>query len=226
MAKKLYEESDIQAIADAIREKTGDTTTYTVAEMGGEISSNTIFYGLFQGTYPSNGILVDDELEYTYIPIFYRSEAIKSATFNKLKSCSNSGLFYHSSIEEVYMPIIQTLGTSAFQDCSALHTAYLPNAILDSWNFYGCKKLTKLEFNNTNIGTNTFQNSGLNTLILRNSSVATLKNISAFYGTPIASGTGYIYVPDDLVESYKVATNWSTYADQIKPLSEYVEEEV
>ena len=36
MSKKLYEESDIQAIADAIREKNGTTNTYTVAEMGGE----------------------------------------------------------------------------------------------------------------------------------------------------------------------------------------------
>ena len=40
----------------------------------------------------------------------------------------------------------------------------------------------------------------------------------------IANGTGYIYVPDNLVEDYKVAANWSTYASQIKPLSEYVEE--
>ncbi|MBE6780726.1 MAG: hypothetical protein E7545_07090 [Ruminococcaceae bacterium] len=33
MAKKVYEESKIQAIADAIREKTGGNTTYTTAEM-------------------------------------------------------------------------------------------------------------------------------------------------------------------------------------------------
>lgn len=38
--------------------------------------------------------------------------------------------------------------------------------------------------------------------------------------------TTNIYVPDALVESYKTATNWSTYADQIHPLSEYVEPEV
>lgn len=44
-----------------------------------------------------------------------------------------------------------------------------------------------------------------------------------FTNTLIASGTGFIYVPDALVESYKTATNWSTYADQILPLSEYVE---
>lgn len=35
-----------------------------------------------------------------------------------------------------------------------------------------------------------------------------------------------IYVPDALVESYKTATNWSKYAEQIHPLSEYVEPEV
>ena len=47
----------------------------------------------------------------------------------------------------------------------------------------------------------------------------------ALYNTPIAKGTGYIYVPDALVNDYKKATNWSVFANQIKPLSEYVESE-
>ena len=34
---------------------------------------------------------------------------------------------------------------------------------------------------------------------------------------------GVIYVPDESVETYKTATNWSYYADIIKPLSEYTE---
>lgn len=34
-----------------------------------------------------------------------------------------------------------------------------------------------------------------------------------------------IYVPDDSVEAYKQASNWSTWADRIYPLSEYVEGE-
>lgn len=37
MAKKLYEESNIQAIADAIREKNGETTTYKTSEMAAAI---------------------------------------------------------------------------------------------------------------------------------------------------------------------------------------------
>ena len=37
MANKLYEESSVQAIADAIRSKNGTTTKYKIAEMAGAI---------------------------------------------------------------------------------------------------------------------------------------------------------------------------------------------
>ena len=36
-----------------------------------------------------------------------------------------------------------------------------------------------------------------------------------FYGTPIASGNGRIYVPDNLVQAYKTASGWSTHASVI-----------
>ena len=41
MAKKLYEEADIQDIADAIREKNGETTTYKAREMGAAVRAIT-----------------------------------------------------------------------------------------------------------------------------------------------------------------------------------------
>ena len=44
---------------------------------------------------------------------------------------------------------------------------------------------------------------------------------NVFKNTPIASGTGYIYVPRALVDSYKVATNWATYAAQFRALEDY-----
>ena len=46
-------------------------------------------------------------------------------------------------------------------------------------------------------------------------SVPTLGS-SVFTGTPIASGTGKIYVPASLVTAFQGATNWSTYAAQIE----------
>ena len=58
-------------------------------------------------------------------------------------------------------------------------------------------------------------------------SVATLSTApsSALTNTPFvrtnSHGNAYVFVPDDLVEDYKVATNWSTIADKIKPLSDF-----
>ena len=65
----------------------------------------------------------------------------------------------------------------------------------------------------------------LNTLILRRSDDICYMNspTQVFNGTPIASGTGYIYVPAALVDKYKAATNWSVYADQIRAIEDYPE---
>ena len=75
----------------------------------------------------------------------------------------------------------------------------------------------------------------LKTLIIRTMDTIPTLNSNAFdscyhfYGTtdetynPNGLKDGRIYVPDDKVESLKTATNWSVFADIIKPLSEYVE---
>lgn len=48
--------------------------------------------------------------------------------------------------------------------------------------------------------------------------VVPLNNSTYFASTKIANGEGYIYVPEALVEDYKIATNWAVYADQIIPI--------
>ena len=53
--------------------------------------------------------------------------------------------------------------------------------------------------------------------------MATLRNISALSSTPIKYGAGYIYVPATLVDTYKAATNWSTYANKIRAIEDYPE---
>ena len=45
----------------------------------------------------------------------------------------------------------------------------------------------------------------------------TLDNSNAFSNVPNST---LFFVKDELVESYKVATNWTTYAHQIMPMSE------
>lgn len=61
--------------------------------------------------------------------------------------------------------------------------------------------------------------SKLQQIILHSSTPPTLASTSAFNNTNNCP----IYVPDASVEAYKTATNWNSYADRIKPLSEYVE---
>ena len=113
----------------------------------------------------------------------------------------------------------------------------IPKAIADDYTnnrvdtigkyaFYGCSNLTRLDFGAvTSVGEYAFANcTGLTALILRNTSgVCTLANKNAFQGSSIASGTGYIYVPSALVNSYKSATNWSNYAAQVRAIEDYPE---
>lgn len=60
----------------------------------------------------------------------------------------------------------------------------------------------------------------LKKFVLRNAAVVSNPYTDTLQGTPLEDGTGFIYVPDDLVEAYKTATNWSVFANQIKPISE------
>ena len=102
----------------------------------------------------------------------------------------------------VDLPNVTSIGEDAFAYCSILTTVDLPNVTsIGSYSFNNCLKLTKL--------------------ILRKNTVCTLSNITALTNTPIASGTGYIYVPSALIDEYKAATNWVTYAAQFRALEDY-----
>ena len=63
----------------------------------------------------------------------------------------------------------------------------------------------------------------LTTLIINNPNLFRMNDSNMLRNTPIANGTGYVYVPDDMVETYKSATNWNIYANQIKGMSELPE---
>ena len=117
------------------------------------------------------------------------------------------------------------LGSNSLQ-YSGLKKIQLPISLtrLYERTFRGSNLLEEvvIKGNINNISIQVWQNcSALIKLVMPNiTTVPTLQNINSLSGTPIATGTGYIYVPDDLVEGFKVSTNWSTYANQIKPISE------
>ena len=118
---------------------------------------------------------------------------------------------------------LTSLGTSVFYQCysNAISRAYGLNSI-PSNAFYRNYCQFSFDCFATSIGGGAFQECvNLKELILRSETQAELSSTNAFTLTPIASGTGYIYVPKSLVDSYKSATNWSVYANQFRALEDY-----
>ncbi len=133
--------------------------------------------------------------------VFASCNQVESANFPVLTTCASS---FNSCtrLKSFYAPMLQTIGNQAFYCDSAIITLDLPSL--------------------TSIGTHAFNScTRMTALILRSETVCTLANINGFTNNPIAKGTGYIYVPSALVESYKTATNWSTYASQFRALEDY-----
>lgn len=141
--------------------------------------------------------------------------------------------FYRGTLVEIYFPKCKKVGANAVYLNYGLLKGYFPMLEeIGSGAFGGPRSLTKWDFPKVkSIGASAFDGSRmLDTLILRNTEqVATLANVNALNNTPIAGGTGYIYVPrtmsdgSDGVVAYRAAINWSTYANQIRAIEDYPE---
>jgi hypothetical protein len=74
------------------------------------------------------------------------------------------------------------------------------------------------------MGDNAFGScSKLTTVILGSNTLCTINKKSYFYNTPIHEGTGFIYVPRALIDSYKADTYWATYSSQFRAIEDYPE---
>ena len=121
-----------------------------------------------------------------------------------------------NTLTSVSLPEATSIGYYAFQYCSALTSVELPVAIrIKDFAFKGCTALTNVELPVvTRIGKNAFEGcTVLTTMYIgtEETSVCSLSDTNA-----IPSSVTDIYVPKALVDSYKTATNWSSFADKIK----------
>lgn len=90
--------------------------------------------------------------------------------------------------------------------------------------FGGFKDLTKVVIGATvsAINDRAFRYcSSLTAVIINSATVPTLSNSNAFDDTPIASGTGYIYVPSAIIEDFRMETNWAAYIEQYRAIEDY-----
>lgn len=139
-------------------------------------------------------------------------ESINIQNFNTQKVTNFSRMFVNDNkLTSVYFDNINT--------SSATNISYM-------FAYTGLISIDLSDFD-TNKVTNSmymFQNcTNLTKVIINRQDVFKMTSTSMLSNTPIADGTGYVYVPDNMVETYKSATNWSTYADQIKGMSELEE---
>ena len=149
---------------------------------------------------------------------------------------------------EIYLHFVQKIDNFAFSDCVNLNIEelLLPNITSVGDNAFKNIPIKKI----TNLGSITYafkldnknveyvrlpstvtsaanyafnQCSSLKTLVI--DAIEPFPITIYFIGSsdPIKNGNGFVYVPDESVETYKNATNWSAFASQIKPISEFVE---
>ena len=215
MSDYIIDGAILTDIADAVREKTG-TIEPIVPENMAEMLRN-----------------VEGDYERGYADGYEKGDSnMDGILTRRATTISNSRITYlgievfrnYDSLAVADFPNVTSTGVNVFYACYALRTVNLPSLISINSNVFAYSSLLKrLDFLSVeSISGGAFSScSRLVTLILRKAdTVCTLENVSAFSGTSIAKGTGFVYVPDDLVEQYKAATNWSTYASQIKPISE------
>jgi hypothetical protein len=122
----------------------------------------------------------------------------------------DSDAFSGSIVETVCFPKVTRAGVRVFaNNDSHLRIADFHSPVAFGGNtFYICPRLIALILRSTE-------------------AISTAATTTLFQGNyagangPIMKGEGYIYVPRALVESYKVATNWNTWASQFRALEDY-----
>jgi hypothetical protein len=102
---------------------------------------------------------------------------------------------YRSSITRVEVGNSTSIGAYAFYHCYSLRSVVIPNSVtsIGDYAFYYCTGVGYYDFT-------------------RHTQPPALSNASAFQGI---FGTCEIRVPAALVDEWKAATNWATYASQI-----------
>lgn len=163
----------------------------------------------------------------TDIYCFTGCTSLEALNLPNLKTTSSYAFADCSALRILNVPQLTVVDAQAFRNCTSLIELYFPNVTtVYTSGFGGCSALEKVVFDKSVgfVRQTIFNNcSSLTALVLRGETLSTLSYTNVFQGTPIEAGTGYIYVPQALIEDYKVATNWITYAEQFRAIEDYPE---
>ena len=143
---------------------------------------------------------------------------------NSVESIGASAFYNCRSLTNIVIPSnVTSIGAEAFYNCYSLTSIVIPNSVesIGASAFRTCSTLTNIVIpsNVTSIGAEAFAYCySLKTYVFeRTAGITAIAGTNTF--TSINTSTK-IYVPDDLVTTYKSDTNWTTYADYIYPISD------
>lgn len=121
------DDTNLKAIADAIREKNGTEETYKPSEMAEAIISlggdTTTEDGMIDGSVIS---IDNDRVTFVREEAFYYCENLQSVSLPKVTKIDYNAFSCCSSLENVYVPKLETVGSSAFNQCESLVSIDLP----------------------------------------------------------------------------------------------------
>lgn len=150
---------------------------------------------------------------------------LKKLDLPNLASVPTSMCYEDGMLAEVNLPAATVIGFTAFNSCTRLSGMLnLPKCItLNRSAFARCDLHGVDMLGGGYLNPYCFdQNNDFTTLVIRNTNTITqMSTAPSNIFANVANVT--VYVPDNLLETYKKATNWSAIAGQIKALSEYVE---
>lgn len=157
---------------------------------------------------------------------------VEEFNFPKLKKIGQLCFANNTNAIKYVLPELETVANQVFKYNSALEEIHLPKVIkLSLTEFYGCRALKKVKLDLMNSISSTskynspfYSCSNIETLILGYDGVVNSTiNVKDLFDTssPLAKGTGYIYVPSAHIEEYKTATNWVSMAEQFRAIEDY-----
>lgn len=204
MSNVFLEENVLTEIGNAIRSKTGKEDMILPKNMPNEIKN--IETG-------GDNELLNKVINKTVTDIFIDTNIGAYAFFD----CSK--------INPTFGDNCNRIGALAFQNCGGIVEINTNKVtVIDSNAFIGCNLVKIVLPNILDLNNGAFARcKNLISVIISNNKICTLKHVAVFLDTPIAQGTGYIYVPKSLIEQYKVETNWVTYANQFRAIEDYPE---
>lgn len=232
------------AITDAFRNKLGSTEMIKAGDIPSALNSFQKYVDLLSGDITSvsdeNATSVRDycfyvckKLQEVYLPnvtsigesAFKSCIMLSKINIQNVETLGNYALDSANGITELYLPKAITIGKYACSEIPQLKKVTLGNVkTIGERAFYwnrNCEEIDiSLNENVGSIGGGAFNsNEKLSKLTIRGAALIPLAYSSALADTPIANGTGKIYVDPSMVETYKTATNWSKFASVIEAIS-------